>query len=351
MRWLQLSALKNRFKKRTEQFRDFLKERVKKTPPSSRDGRGLKLPSFDTLRNNFTPQRLAFAGKALTIGLCAFFLSDVLVIFLNRSLPDTPPPRQSSSQSGAQKQSRFSDYETVVSRNLFNSKGLIPGENDPPPRQRVEPSHDGPPVRTALPLELVGVILVQNDSSRSLATLRDRSSQDVYPVRVHDEIPNRLRILEVLSRRVIFQNLSSGRREYVELPEDSATANKVVQTGGRGRGSAQGIKQVSENRVVVSRAEIDNQMSDINKILTQARAVPHFEDGVASGYKIFQIVPGSVYDQIGLENGDLLGSVNGQRVSDPSQAFNMLNSLSEMNEVELGITRNGQDTTLRIDIQ
>ena len=41
----------------------------------------------------------------------------------------------------------------------------------------------------------------------------------------------------------------------------------------------------------------------MNQIATQARIVPSFKNGVANGFKLFSIQPGSLYSAIGVENG------------------------------------------------
>lgn len=92
-------------------------------------------------------------------------------------------------------------------------------------------------------------------------------------------------------------------------------------------------------------------MKDFNTILTQARAVPNFENGQASGYKLFQIVPGSIYDKLGLKNGDVIAGVDGQPINDPAKAFELLGKLKEgASHMELQVKRNGQAQTYTYDI-
>jgi general secretion pathway protein C len=87
---------------------------------------------------------------------------------------------------------------------------------------------------------------------------------------------------------------------------------------------------------------VDKALSDINNILTQARAVPNFENGVASGYKLFQIVPGSIYDKLGLQNGDVITGLNGEPINDPGKAFEMMSQLKTSNHLELQVRKEGK---------
>ena len=96
--------------------------------------------------------------------------------------------------------------------------------------------------------------------------------------------------------------------------------------------------------------EVDKTLLGPNNILTQARAVPNFENGVPSGFKLFQIVPGSLYDQLGLKNGDVVLGANGDPINDPMKAMNMLSQLKENNHLELQVKRDGKTQTNSYDI-
>src|SRR5690606_33360651 len=78
-----------------------------------------------------------------------------------------------------------------------------------------------------------------------------------------------------------------------------------------GGDEASGIEQVDENTYVIPRDEIDKQLANLNTIATQARIVPSFKNGQANGFKVFSIRPGSIYQKIGVQNGDVIRRING----------------------------------------
>ena len=182
---------------------------------------------------------------------------------------------------------------------------------------------------------------------RSIATIEDKGGNMVYPVRIDEEIPGKARIVEIDPRRVVFVNTQANRREFVELPEEGI--NPKVSVGGT-TVATPGIEQVATNQFNIDRKEVDKALGDINNILTQARAVPNFENGVAAGYKLFQIVPGSIYDKLGLKNGDVIAGFDGQPITDPSQAFTALNGLRQRSNLDLQIKRDGRTQTFSYDI-
>ncbi|RME83581.1 MAG: PDZ domain-containing protein, partial [Zetaproteobacteria bacterium] len=101
----------------------------------------------------------------------------------------------------------------------------------------------------------------------------------------------------------------------------------------------------------VTRGWVRQQMNNLPQLLTQARVIPHFTDGKADGFVITEIKPGSVFEQIGLQNGDLIKRVNGQTITTPQQAMALYQALDRANAIEVVVERQGQEITLHYDLQ
>lgn len=297
-------------------------------------------------------QGAATYGTVGTIVLSTYFLGDLTALMVERWIPEPPQRAAPSVSFNPRRQRAVDDYNVIASRNLFSSQGVIPGETQPKPGQEAEPQPDlnSPPIRTTLPFNLVGTIILR-DELKSIATIEDKSASIVYPVRVDDEIPTKAKILRVEPRRVVFVNLSSMRPEFVELPEELGTAPRLNLGTPTAAPRAGGIEKVSPTQFNIARAEVDRSLADLNNVLTQARAIPHFENGAPAGYKLFQIVPGSIYDKLGLVNGDVISGLNGQAINDPGKAFEMLSELKTSPHLELQIKRDGKTTNFSYDIR
>jgi general secretion pathway protein C len=289
----------------------------------------------------------AFYGKLFTLIVCCYFLADVLALMAGKYIPEPPVVRSSRVTNVAHRVKSIDDYNPIFARNLFNRKGLIPGEENPSGPADL----GGAPVRTSLPFNLVGTLILK-DEIRSIATIEDKSASMVYPVRIDEEIPSKARILKIEPRKVIFVNTQSGRREFVDLPEDAISSARISIGGGGTTSKSPGIEQVSDNQFNISRSEVDKALGDFNRVLTEARAVPNFENGVPNGYKLFQIVPGSIYDKLGLKNGDTIVGVDGQPINDPAKAFELLGKLKEgASHMELAVKKpDGKTSTKVYDI-
>src|SRR4051812_6908015 len=101
----------------------------------------------------------------------------------------------------------------------------------------------------------------------------------------------------------------------------------------------------SQPQEVVTQAEADQALRDVNERLTQERAVPHFENGQPDGYTPVQTGQGGSHRKLGLKNGDVIRAVDGQSVSDPQQAFKMMSKLRETNQLE--VVRDGRDQVIQ----
>lgn len=299
----------------------------------------------------FGEKGFARSGKILTVVACAWFLSAIGAILVDRYLPPPPPTMQSGFASGGHSlRVPMESYDIIMGRNLFNSEGLIGGED--PNSGGVD--ENAAPVKTQLPLNLIGTVIFQ-DMNRSLATIEDRSASAVFPVRVDDEIPGKARIRSIEARKVVFINLENNRPEFIDLPEDSPGINPIVPIRSSvptpsASKNKKGIEKLSATRFNVSRSELDSAFANFGMVLTQAKAIPNFENGVQQGYKLTQIVPQSIYDKIGLKNDDVIMGINNESVNDPAKAFGLLNELKTSNHLELRIKRNGKETVINYDI-
>ncbi|MCO5141533.1 MAG: hypothetical protein M9962_00415 [Oligoflexia bacterium] len=282
--------------------------------------------------------RKSFLYNCIASAICGYFVADFLVLALSPWYPIADPPRPRMSTT--QERKTLSKYEIIFARNLFNEKGLIPNADE-------GQGYDGPPVKTSLPLNLLGVIVV-SDPTKSVASIDDKSSNQVLALRINERIGrNNATVQQIESDRVIFFNESSQRREYVELPKDMiTTTRRSAPTKGGGIVSSGG------NRFLIDRKEVDATLANLNEVLTQARCVPHMENGQADGYECFQIVPGSIYDKLGMKDGDVICGINGQPVNDPARAFSLLTELKNSNtrNIELCIKRNKQVMNMSYEI-
>jgi len=238
----------------------------------------------------------------------------------------------------------------INKRDIFNSAK--------PPAPVVEKEV---PQVTPLKLKLWGVALHEGD--RSYCIIQDESNrnreQSLY--RINDEVEGTgARVKAVEWDRVILTR--NGKDEILELkPADDSRQTAALGRGStmanRARVQSRGpaaqrqipdehIQVTGENEYLIDRTEVDNALENMSQLFTQIRAVPHFEGGQSTGFRLFAIRSGSLFDKIGLRNGDIIQKINGNPMNDPSKAMQLLEQLRNENSLSVEVIRNRQPQTL-----
>lgn len=283
--------------------------------------------------------RKSFLYNSIATMICAYFVADFLAIAALPWLPSPEPPRPRIAVTSQKK--GVSAYDGIFASNAFSDRVRNLNADD------LKAGFDGPPVRTNLPLTLLGVIVVSDDL-KSVASVEDKGANQVLAVRVNENLTPGARVQKIEFDRVIFINENTERREFIELPKDQITATRRSAAPPKGAG----IQSSGGNRYLISRDEVDKTLANLNEVLTQARCVPNFEGGRPGGYRCFQIVPGSIYDKLGMKDNDVILAINGETINDPSKAFTMLTGLknTDTRSIELTVSRNGQVMNMNYDI-
>jgi len=110
-----------------------------------------------------------------------------------------------------------------------------------------------------------------------------------------------------------------------------------------------GITRVGPGSATMRREARDLILSNLAIFARAARAVPAQEDG-AIGYRLSGIRRGSVLAAIGLQNGDLLQSINGRPTTSPQEVLAAYSGLRGQSSWSLRVRRRGADTTLSVRV-
>ncbi len=257
----------------------------------------------------------------------AYFLADTIDAMIGRSLSAAPmytSPAEGS-RSVLQPRRELSDYSSILERGLF-------GEGKGP--------SSGPAAAESTSYKLIGTV---EGAAFSGAVLEDSTGQAFY--RINQKLPDGSAIVKVMRDKVTLKR-SDGVSVNLELVDDT----KIVTMKPNGAGS-DSVKKLSSGKFMVDQKEVLASTENMNQILTQARAVPFQEQGKTVGFKISEIVPGSIYEKIGLVNGDVIQRVNSQDVDDPAKFFQLYQGLRNERNISIDLIRSGQRTTLNYEIR
>ena len=198
------------------------------------------------------------------------------------------------------------------------------------------------PIRSSLHGTLVGTAIA--DPARySLCQIINPDLNETQVYGIGDKYQG-ARIYAVERERVLIDN--NGTNEYIDNSA-AAPPNLGVTTMPQplGQPTDAGVKQLSENQYVVAKTEINNALTNLSDLATKARIVPSFKNGVANGFKLFSIVPDSLYAKIGIQNGDVIRRINGYEMNSPDKALEIYQKPRDASRIEIEIERRGE--TLR----
>jgi len=212
--------------------------------------------------------------------------------------------------------------EIISSRNIFGP--LTAREKQEAPKVAKPP----------LSLALIGTFLSQGGLYAIIEDTK-KTEQDVFSS--GDSVFGEASVVEVLSEKV---TLKRDDGEIITLILDDSASS-----------SSAGSSAPSVESMVVNKAELDEALSNLPLLLTQARAVPYFKDGKSVGLRLFAIKSGSMFETIGLKNGDILKSINGTSLADITQAVKLFEELRNERSISVQVERNREDKEFQYQIR
>ena len=87
---------------------------------------------------------------------------------------------------------------------------------------------------------------------------------------------------------------------------------------------------------------------DISEVL---RPSPYFVNGEHRGYRVYPGTVPSLFEGLGLQAGDLVTEINGQKLTDPRLAFELFNELAGGKPVELTYERSGKTAVVQAQVK
>ncbi|PWU22852.1 MAG: general secretion pathway protein GspC [Bdellovibrio sp.] len=296
----------------------------------------------------FRPRR--FAGAPLgwdrfypwaIVVLLAYSTADLVIIkYRHLMLPtEAPPPRPQ--HVAAPNVIDSSLYKPILDKNIFAADGKIPPALVSKDQETTKGGEEIP-IPSNLPLNLIGT-LVHSNPEKSIATIEVKPKNTTIAIRVGKEIEGMAKLIKVERNRAIIRNLNNNRLEFIEMKSLSKlsfqTSKSVVPTVG-----SSVVRQPAPGKFEINRADVLKYTADMASLLQQAAMQPvHNSQGEIDGYRFIAIQPNSVFVQLGMQAGDVLRTVNGEKVDSPAKAMELYNALKNSPTIKVGMSRDGHD--------
>ena len=98
--------------------------------------------------------------------------------------------------------------------------------------------------------------------------------------------------------------------------------------------------------LVLSRSEVAAGLQDMGSILRQAQVRPYFNAGVPDGFMISSIQAGSLYQKMGMVDGDIIQGVDNRKIQTADDMMSLFNTFKNASTMALSIQRGGRQETL-----
>ncbi len=254
------------------------------------------------------------------------------------------------------------DYAVIISRNIFDSsestQAATEGGGTTEDNQLMP---TGEAVKTSLNIKVLAVLVIGEGKDKRSSTTVDAGGSagvDVYGVGDDSKtFSPGVKLVQVKPNRIEF--VRNGRLEYAELLDSTGDSifgppkqgeTKVAAKSAEPAKPGETIQKVAEGKYTIDSKEIDNAIQNMDKLFTEIRAVPNFQDGKVSGMKILSVKPGSVFAKLGLRRGDVLNRINGLEV-DVRRGFEIFSQLKDQKSLTLDVNRGGANQTVEYEIR
>lgn len=191
---------------------------------------------------------------------------------------------------------------------------------------------------------LIGTI--SGAEKNSYAIFTDKSGNQAL-FKVGDSVFDLGKLKKVDKDRVFIK----GSGKTTELPiADVVTITEVAPPQGSIVPSSF-VKSVGERSFIVDQKKIQEAIENPKQLMTEARLVPNYMDGKQEGFMLREVKKNGIYQNLGLQNGDVLLRINDFNISNTESALQAFTALRGMDRVQLDILRNGAKTTLTYQIK
>ncbi len=294
-------------------------------------------------------RRFKWVGMLLLLTGFALVAADLLTLWLGQQLEArtrlAPEP-----VAGESKRSPVAPKNPgiILERNLFRAKVK---HEAPAPAPAPAPAAPAAPVVTKdLPLRLLGTVAGEG---LPYAVIENLATHEQNLYRLNDIVLPDYTLAEIRRNAIV---VKGGGSQYIfyAYPEDhpeppptpAPQASQPAAPPEQG-----GVRQVTPSRYVVDRRAVESELDNVTQLLTKARLVPNFTDGRPDGFRIFSIVPSSLFDRVGLQNGDVIQRINGVELKEPENFLRVFTQLRDQSRISIDLVRNNQRGTYDYEIR
>lgn len=273
------------------------------------------------------PRRYQIIFDLLALAVIVFLCVDLFYVIITVKLGNIGPQGNSVAHLPnirGHRKPHLDHYRAIMKRNIFGS------EEAP---QKIEEEQIVALQPTSLKVALLGTVV--GDQQSAVAVIEDINKKEQGLYKVGDSVQSAV-LKRILRGKVI---LRVGDRDEILTIEEAAASRAKQQP------SMSKPKEMS-SRITVGRSDLQESLTNLHQLLSQARIRPHFQDGKADGLAVTNIRPGSLFEKLGLKNGDIVQGIDGRTITSPDDVLEVYNKLTSGSNVAVQIKRKGEQRVI-----
>jgi type II secretion system protein C len=282
---------------------------------------------------------VGWLANTVLFTLCCFLVANTANAIIAALLSQSPAQAVDLGASSGPLNRTWDDRQLINERNLFHSAKLAVTKAAAP-----KPT-DEELKETELPLKLWGTIAAA-DSALSWASVEETSKKVTSAVRVGDQI-QKATIVGIERRRVVL--LENGSRRSLSLDDEmetpSLTGSKRKKPATRKTTARASRRKSAKEARKREEEKTESPVGNTNSLYSQARIVPKIDPQTneVTGLELSAIQAGSVFEEVGMKNGEVITEIAGVPVSDLGPSTKIMSALTDPEEVEvITVDKNGK---------
>ncbi|MBN2589183.1 MAG: hypothetical protein JXA96_04935 [Sedimentisphaerales bacterium] len=239
----------------------------------------------------------------------------------------------------------------ILERDIFNTEKVTASQQNTQ-QDNVTSQVIKPVIRKPLELRLLGTVAGEGKIGCAIIENLKTKVQDLYNT---GDIVNGARIEKIERNRIIL--LNDGVEEVLNLyvagqeSSDSVVlASETPVTKPEGNTPEDIVTITSPTERQVNKSAFLAKIGGIEAILKTVKISTHNTDGQEDGLQISGLEGLSMAKFVGLKNGDIIQTINGQAVTNDRKAFQVLRKARSLTSFDLELTRGTENKTLSFKI-
>jgi len=278
------------------------------------------------------------ANAVLLVVCCVLIARTANTVIASWLSPEPAAAATSGTHAPVASQRSWNDRQVILARNLFNASLLAPARTGTAlEAENLE--------ETKLPLTLLGTF-ASPSPELARAAVEDKDARSHLVLQIGDEIQGgRAKLIRIERARIVLSENGTLR----ELTfDEAATATAPRAPKARQTARRPSARRPTRNKPPSKPDAGEETGRSPADLFSQARILPKWENGRMVGVQVSGIKSGSLFEEMGVSNGEIITQLNGIAIDSPEASAQVMLELTEATSFD--VTIDGDDGPRTINV-